>query len=307
MPTRTYRPIRVATLASGTELILPLHDIAGDRPGPTLGISAAIHGEEAVGVEIVYRFLAETDLSTLAGRLLVLPVANPFSYAGITRNTPIDMANLNRIFPGNRDGMLTEQLAARMVEEFLTKLDAYVDLHAGGAYPTVDYVYIINDEPLSRAFGSRLLYRPQETLLGTSISVTRERGIRSVVVELGGGDVEQGAYVRRGIEGLRDVLRSLQMLPGAPASLPPQIVLREIAVIRPHQGGLLLPEVTAMGSEVRGGTVLGRVVSPYSFEELEVIRSPFERGIVVLTHQTADVVEPGIYGYMIGNLATAEA
>lgn len=62
-----------------------------------------------------------------------------------------------------------------------------------------------------------------------------------------------------------------------------------------------------MGSEVRGGTVLGRVVSPYSFEVLEVIRSPFERGIVVLAHQTADVVEPGIYGYMIGNLATAEA
>jgi len=307
MSTRTYRPIRVATLASGTELILPLHDIAGDRSGPTLGISAAIHGEEAVGVEIVYRFLMETDLSDLAGRLLVLPVANPFSYAGITRNTPIDMTNLNRIFPGNRDGMLTEQLAARMVDEFLTKLDVYVDLHAGGAYPTVDYVYIINDEPLSRAFGSRLLYRPQETLSGTSISVTRERQIRSVVVELGGGDVDQGAYVRRGVEGLRNVLQSLQMLPGAPAAPPRQIVLREIAVIRPHQGGLLLPEVTEMGGEVRGGTVLGRIVSPYSFEELEVIRAPFDRGIVVLTHQTADVVEPGIYGYMIGNLATAEA
>ena len=307
MSTRTYRPIRVATLASGTELILPLHDIAGDRSGPTLGISAAIHGEEAVGVEIVYRFLMETDLSDLAGRLLVLPVANPFSYAGITRNTPIDMTNLNRIFPGNRDGMLTEQLAARMVDEFLTKLDVYVDLHAGGAYPTVDYVYIINDEPLSRAFGSRLLYRPQETLSGTSISVTRERQIRSVVVELGGGDVDQGAYVRRGVEGLRNVLRSLQMLPGATAAPPRQIVLREIAVIRPHQGGLLLPEVTEMGGEVRGGTVLGRIVSPYSFEELEVIRAPFDRGIVVLTHQTADVVEPGIYGYMIGNLATAEA
>jgi hypothetical protein len=96
------------------------------------------------------------------------------------------------------------------------------------------------------------------------------------------------------------------MLPGAPEAPPRQTVLREIAVIRPHQGGLLLPEVTEMGGEVAGGTVLGRIVSPYTFEELEVIRSPFDRGIVVLTHQTADVVEPGIYGYMIGNLATAE-
>ncbi len=306
MPTRSYRPIRVAALASGTELILPLHEVVGDRSGPTLGISAAIHGEEAVGVEIVYRFLTETDLSALTGRLLVLPVANPFSYAGITRNTPIDMTNLNRIFPGNPDGMLTEQLAARMAAEFLTQLDVYVDLHAGGAYPTVDYVYIINDEALSRAFGSRLLYRPLETLLGTSISVTREHDIPSVVVELGGGDVDQTVYVRRGIEGLRNVLRRLEMLPGSPAAHPAQIVLREIAVIRPHQGGLLLPEVTQMGGEVRRGQVLGRIVSPYSFDELEVIRAPFERGIVVLTHQTADVVEPGIYGYMIGNLETAE-
>ena len=61
-----------------------------------------------------------------------------------------------------------------------------------------------------------------------------------------------------------------------------------------------------MGGEVRGGQVLGRVVSPYSMEELEVIRCPFERGVVVLTHLVPSVVEPGIYGFMIGNLSSAE-
>lgn len=305
MPTHTYRPIRVAALASGTSLLLPLHEVVGDRTGPTLGISAGIHGEEAVGVEIVYRFLTSYDLSQLAGRLLVLPVANPFSYAAITRGTPIDMVNLNRVFPGNPDGQLTEQLASKMVDGFLTQVDYYVDLHAGGAYPTVDYVYIINAEALSRAFGSRLLYRPELALSGTSISVTRERNIPSVVVELGGGDVDQTSYVSRGIQGLANVLRTLHMLPDDPVPPPPQIVLREIATLRPHQGGLLLPEVTTMGGEVREGQVLGRVVSPYSFEELEVVRCPFSRGVVVLAHLTANVVEPGIYGYMIGNLVTA--
>jgi len=307
MPTRTYRPIPVATLAAGVEVILPLHEIVGDRDGPTLGISAGIHGEEAVGVEIVYRFVTAFDLTGLAGRLLVLPVANPFTYAAITRTTPIDGGNLNRLFPGNPDGQLTEQLAYKMTEGFLRKIDHYVDLHAGGAYPTVDYVYVLNAEHLSRAFGSRLLYRPKETLMGTSISVTRERNVPSIVVELGGGDVDQSAYVRRGIQGLANVLRMLQMLPGDPVPPPPQIVLREIATLRPHHGGLLLPEVTEMGSEVRGGQVLGRVVSPYSLEELEVVRSPFARGIVVLTQLTPNVVEPGIFGYMIGNLATAES
>ncbi|MGH7909803.1 MAG: hypothetical protein ACRENW_08150 [Thermodesulfobacteriota bacterium] len=97
------------------------------------------------------------------------------------------------------------------------------------------------------------------------------------------------------------------MLTGEPLPPPPQIVLREIATLRPHQGGLLLPEITEMGGEVRGGQVLGRVISPYSFEELEVIRCPVDRGIVVLTQLTPNVVEPGIYGFMIGNLDTAES
>lgn len=306
MPTRAYRPVHVATLASGMDLILPLHEIAGDRPGPTLGISAGIHGEEAVGVEIAYRFLQTQGFQGLAGRLLVLPVANPFSYAAISRHTAIDGGNLNRVFPGNRDGQLTEQLAHVISERFLRKIDYYVDLHAGGAYPTVDYVYIFNAEPLSRAFGSPLLYRAAETLSGTSVSVTRERNIPSVVVELGGGDVEQTPYVYRGLRGLVNILRTLKMLPGSPVPYPPQVVLTEIVTLRPHHGGLLLPEVTNPGTEVTHNQVLGRVVSPYSFEELEVLRCPFDRGIMVLAHRTADVVEPGIYGYMVGNLGTAE-
>ncbi|MDR7466171.1 MAG: succinylglutamate desuccinylase/aspartoacylase family protein [Armatimonadota bacterium] len=306
MPTRTYRPVPVGTLASGTGLFLPVHEIRGEAPGPTVGISAGIHGEEATGVEIVCRFLETADLRGLAGRLLVMPVANPLSYAAVSRGTPIDMMNLNRVFPGHAGGHLTEQMAHKIVEEFLRPLDVYIDLHAGGSTPTVDYVYIINAEPLSRAFGSSLLYRPRDPLPGTSISVTRDLGIRSVVVELGGGRVDQSAYVARGIAGLLNILRTLGVLPGPATPPPPQIVLREIVTLRPHHGGLLLPEVTDLGGEVRGGQVLGRVVSPYSLEELEVIRCPVDRGVVVLTHLVPSVVEPGIFGFMIGNLATAQ-
>src|SRR5437667_9260445 len=136
MPTRTYRPIHVATLASGMDLVLPLHEIVGDRPGPTLGISAGIHGEEAVGVEVVYRFMQSLDPSAMRGRLLVLPVANPFSYAAISRHTPIDGGNLNRLFPRNRDGQLTEQLAFANSEQFVLSNDNKEHLHAGRAYHT---------------------------------------------------------------------------------------------------------------------------------------------------------------------------
>ena len=126
-----------------------------------------------------------------------------------------------------------------------------------------------------------------------------------MVVELGGGDVDQREYVERGVQGLLNVMRTLEMLPGPPAPPPAQAVLTEMATIRPRAGGLLLPAVAELGLELGPGTVLGRVVHPQTFAELEVFRTPFRRNVTILVHRTADVVEPGSYGYMIGNLETA--
>ena len=98
---------------------------------------------------------------------------------------------MNRGFPGDPGGWITEQLADLMVSSFLEKIDAYVDLHTGTDRPTVDYVYIHNAEILSRAFGCRVLYRAEAGRTGTSYegtskSVTEARGVPSVTVELGG-------------------------------------------------------------------------------------------------------------------------
>jgi predicted deacylase len=299
--------IPVTSLASGAELQLALHELRGRRgDGPTLGLSAGIHGDEAIGVEILFRMRQRLDARELRGRVLMLPCANPLSYAAITRNTPLDMTNLNRVFPGDPQGWFTEQLADRITTRFLGKVDALVDLHAGGAYPTVDYVYIINDEGLSRAFGSPWLYRPRDLYPGTATGITRARNVPSIVVELGGGDIDQSEYVARGLAGITNVMQRLEMLPGSPAQPPPQTVLTEIATIRPRTGGLLIPEVTTLGIEVGPDTVLGRIHHPQTFEQLEAIRPPYGRGVTILLHRTANVVEPGSYGYMIGNLDSAE-
>jgi predicted deacylase len=298
--------IPVAVLASGAEVGVVLHELSGGAgDGPTLGLSAGIHGDEAVGVEILFRLRRHLDPAAIRGRVLMLPCANPLAYQAGSRNTPLDMTNLNRVFPGDPHGWFTEQLADVIARRFLGDLDAYMDLHSGGAFPTVDYVYVFTDEGLSRAFGSRLLYRPAQPYTGTAAGVVAGRGKPAMVVELGGGDVDQGEYVERGVRGILNVMRALEMLPGPPAPLPPQTVLTEIAIIRPHAGGLLIPEVTELGRELPAGTVLGRIHHPQTFAELEVIRTPFRRNVTVLVHRTADVVEPGIYGYMIGNLDTA--
>jgi len=306
-----YTSLPVSHLANGTFLTLPLHEIQGAQDGPTLGLSACIHGDEQTGTEILYKFTQSLDASQLKGRLLIMPVANPLAYEAISRNSPMDMTNMNRVFPGEKGGWITEQMACQITQHFLNKIDYLLDFHAGGLLATVDYVYIQNAEEISRNFGSPLLYRPDPALqgtvyAGTTASYVVPRGVKAVTVELGGGLLDQAAYVERGIRGIYNVLRSIGMLPGEPEPRPAQTILREIAIIRPTHGGLSVPHVTGMNAKVAGGTTLGRIVSPYTFETLETFTSPFARGITVLLRQNPTRIQPGDYLYMIGNLDTAE-
>src|SRR4051794_23470020 len=127
----TVNWIEVATLASGLPLRVAVHDVSGDNPGPTIGITAAIHGDELAPVEALRRLVGTLDPAQLRGRLLIAPVVNPLAFQSQTRHTPQDMQNLNRVFPGDPNGWLTEQLAAAFVREFLPRIDVLLDLHAG--------------------------------------------------------------------------------------------------------------------------------------------------------------------------------
>ena len=183
---------RFTTMADGTEAVLHIHEIIGDGgAGPTVGVSAAVHGNGNTSAQIVRTLWPILQRATLKGRIVLLPVANPRAMAMNRRFTPVDELNLNRQFPGDPSGWHTEQLAAAITREFLEKIDVHIDLHAGTDRPTVDYVYILNAEPLSRAFGSRVLYRPETGVTGTTFTGTTKdvtidrRGIPSVVVELG--------------------------------------------------------------------------------------------------------------------------
>ena len=306
-----HRP-KFATMADGTDAVLTIHELAGEAGGPTVGISGSVHGNENAGSQIIRTLWPHLRGCRITGRILLLPVANPRAFAVNKRYTPIDELNLNRQFPGSTSGWYSDHLAAAITREFLEKVDVHIDLHAGTDRPTVDYVYIMNDERLSRAFGSTVLYRPMDGLAGTTYSGTTKsvtvdrRKIPSVVVELGGGIVEQEPYVARGVDGTLNVLRAAGVIEGEVRPPPDQIVVRGIEIVRPRHGGWLETEAPPLGKLIGEGAVLGRVVSPYSFETLEVIKSPVRHGIMILSHLNRNLVEPGDYGYMVGDMDTAE-
>lgn len=300
---KQYQEIPITTLANGYHLALPLHRIVGAHPGPTLGLLALIHGDEPLPNVILQNVLAKLDPAQLGGTVLILPVANPLAYEALSRNTPLDMTNMNRIFPGSPDGMLTEQMAHVISTEFVPQLDYLVDMHSGGTFPTVDYVYLSKAQPeFSFAFGFDILYNGPD-YVGTLSNVTEARNIPTIVAEIGGGSLVDASYIERGVRGTFNVMKYLKMLDGQPDLPASQTVVKRMAVIRPKTGGVLYPEVTLdqLGDVVPGGAVLGRVVSPYTFDELEVITTPFDENFLILLRGAITRVNPGDYAFMVAD------
>lgn len=301
--------VPVGTIANGHTLELVTHRIRGGAgDGPRLGLIAGIHGDETLGVETIRRFVAGLDPASFSGSLFVLPVANPYAFQALTRNTAgLDMSNLNRVFPGDPDGLATEQLAHAIVEQIVPNCDALIDFHSGGNLATVDYVYLHDDGGLSEAFGCEILFRGP-SFPGSLGFHAREHGVPTVVSELGGGQQRNEHYVQKGLCGIRNVMRKLGMLEGEPELPERQVVIDELVVLRPHHGGLMLSEVqpARLGESVAAGAVLGRVVSPYTFEVLEEVTAPFDSSLLVLVRESVTKVDPGDYGFMVANGATAQ-
>jgi uncharacterized protein len=305
--TRQLTEIPVFTLANGHDVRLYVHELVGARPGPALGIVAGVHGDEPLCIEMVREALNRVDPDQFAGSVLAVSVANPYAIQSATRNTPLDMNNLNRVFPGNPDGMLTEQLAHVISQSFLPRCQYLIDLHSGGNLATVDYVYLYEpDLELSKAFGCEYLYKSAHfggTLTGEALRL----GIPALVSELGGGGQRNEHYIEKGFRGILNVMKHLGMLPGEPEIPDRQWVFSGLATLRPHHGGFLRSHIKTeqLGSWVPKGTQLGEIISPYSFEVLEVISAPYDESILILGRESLTKVDPGDFGFMVADSTTA--
>jgi uncharacterized protein len=304
--TRSRLTLPVSTMASGFELALTVLKIDGAQPGPRVGISAMIHGDEIEGLLILRELWRTIDASQLRGSLWLLPVANPLAMEAISRNTPIDMLDMNRLFPGQQAGWLSEQQAYSIAHGFIDEIDALIDIHAGGTFPWVDYCYVVNDADWSRAFLSQLLYQPASSYPGTTATYATARGIPVNVVEIGGGYQDQATHIANGVRGLTNTLRAKGMLDGPVEHRRDQLLMREMTVMRPRNGGVCVPRQRLVpGTQFDGAQPLADIVSPYTFETLETLVAPYERNIVVLARNYMTSIHPGDYSFMIGNAASA--
>lgn len=178
-------------------LILPVLQIEGAKAGPTLLILASVHGDEYEGVETVLRLYRDVLPERIAGRLILIPTANPLAYRGGTRISPEDGANMARAFPGKAEGTPTERIAWHLHHRFIAKADFMLDLHSGGTHYAIPTLvgYYHNDEAdigrrsraAAEAFGVRLLWAHAEIASGRSVSSALALGVPWVYTEAYGG------------------------------------------------------------------------------------------------------------------------
>ena len=280
--TRTVQ-LPVANLYTNTPVTLPVRVLRGREPGPVLFVSAALHGDEIIGVEIIRRVLRQRGLARLRGTLLAVPVVNTLAFLHQSRYLP-DRRDLNRSFPGSDKGSLAARLANLFVTEIVGRAQYGIDLHTGAIHrPNLPHIRgdLGNAETLrlATAFGVPLLMNSAPTA-GTLRQYTTEKGIPVLLYESGEALRFDELAIRIGVRGVLNVLRALEMLPAErkTAALPVPAIARGSAWVRASGSGVLRAQV-ALGEEVSKNQILGVIGDPLGDNEVAVRASA--HGIVV--------------------------
>lgn len=266
--------IPVSVLSDHTPVSMSVHVVHGKRPGPTMFVSAAIHGDEIIGVEIVRRLLRASQLDRIRGTLLAIPVVNSFGFLNRSRYLP-DRRDLNRSFPGSASGSLAARLAYLFMTQIVEKSDIGIDLHSAAVHRiNLPQIRVSPSKPetlaLAKAFGAPLILT-SKVRDGTLRFCAREKGIDILLFESAEGLRFDEFSVRTGVAGILRVMRDLQMI--AAKSVPK---LKAASMhssssywIRSPAGGLLRSFKT-IGEQVAENDLLGIISDPFGETEMEV-------------------------------------
>ncbi len=266
----------VADLYTQTTVTMPVQVINGKHAGPRLFVSAAIHGDELNGVEIIRRLLKSRRLHYLRGTLIAIPIVNSFGLIHHSRYLP-DRRDLNRSFPGSEGGSLAARLANLFMSEVVAHCTHGIDLHTGAHYrANLPQIRANLSDPeterLAQAFGVPVLLN---SVLrdGSLREAAAEYGIPMLLYEAGEALRFDEFCIRAGVRGIIAVMMALDMLNprGQPKAAMPYIAHASTWVRAPQSG--ILRNLTALGQWVKKGDVLGMIADPFGASEIPVLAS----------------------------------
>ena len=272
----------VADLYTSTSLSMPVQVICGRQAGPVLFVSAAVHGDELNGVEIIRRLLKRKALRSLRGTLLAVPIVNVHGFLDQSRYLP-DRRDLNRSFPGSSKGSIAARLAYTFNHQILSNSDYGIDLHTGAINRSnLPQIRANLDDPrtfdFANVFGVPVIVN-SNIRDGSLRECASERGMPMLIYEAGEALRFDETCIRAGIRGVLNAMRHIGMLPDGKDLQPvTPIVARSTQWVRAGSSGIVSGKVK-LGSTVKKGQRLATISDPLGDEEDTVV-APFD-GIVI--------------------------
>jgi uncharacterized protein len=284
---------------AGLEVSTPVLVAHGHRPGPVLCVTAAIHGDELNGIEIVRNLMFGIDLAALNGTVIGVPIVNIHGFQRNSRYLP-DRRDLNRYFPGNATGSSASRIAYSFFQSVVIHCDVLVDLHTGSLLRTnlpqlradLDNERI---KDMTAGFGATVvLHSPGGQ--GTLRRAATDAGIPAVTLEAGEPMRFQPDEVSHGVRSIRSLMNHLGMDARASLWAEPRPIYYRSSWVRADHSGILSNRVT-LGETVAKDDLLGTITDPITNLRTEV-RSPFHGR--VLGKALGQAVMPGFALYHIG-------
>ncbi|HSN52797.1 MAG TPA: succinylglutamate desuccinylase/aspartoacylase family protein [Woeseiaceae bacterium] len=291
-------------LFEGVPVSTPVLAINGALPGPSLCLTAAVHGDELNGVEMVRRVLHDINPEKLAGAIIGVPIVNVQGFRRGSRYLP-DRRDLNRYFPGNPTGSAAARIAHSFFTNVVAHCDALIDLHTG-SFERANLPQIRADlrnpdvVTLTQGLGGMVILHSTPAV-GTLRHAATQAGIPAVTLEAGGPSVLELNEVKHGVKGIETLITAIGMQRKLRLWSDPEPVYYRSSWVRADSGGILLADV-GLGSTVTEGDLLGTITDPMSNARSEV-RSPYSGRVIGMARN--QIVMPGFAAFHVG-IATVE-
>jgi predicted deacylase len=289
---------------------LPIRVIRGKKDGPVIFISAAIHGDELNGIEIIRRVRKLNILHKLKGIVILVPIVNVYGIMTLSRYLP-DRRDLNRSFPGSTRGSLGSRVAKIFFDEIVSKCDLGIDLHTAAIHKS-NLPQVRTDIENEFTFELAKIFEAPVVLHsqlrdGSLRSVAQEKGVPILLYEAGEALRFDETCIRVGVKGIVNVLRHMDMLPKTVRKkmrkLP--IITKSSQWIRSNESGMIRT-IKALGDTVKENEIIAYIDEPLDDNSFE-IRALFDG--VIIGKSEIPLVQEGDAIFHVAkfkNLETAE-
>jgi predicted deacylase len=281
----------------GDPVRIPVTIINGERPGPTVFLSAAAHGDELNGIEVVREVAHEWNLADLQGTLVCMPVLNVPGFLAQQRYLPIYDRDLNRSFPGRENSTSAKRMAHRIFTNFVEPCDYGIDLHTStrGRTNMLHVRADVTDDDVARlakAFSSNVIIA-SDGPSGTLRREATDAGVPTITIEMGEAHRFQRPLIDRALDGVRSVLAEYGLFESESVSWPGWRTIvaadDEKTWLRADAGGMVDMHFES-GALVHEGDRICTITSPFK-EDNTAVHAPFTGVLVGILENP--VVYPG--------------